>query len=134
MEALKKLDLNPVDAEKDDTQEFLEHHNFAKEFSKSWTVFVEKHMVNAWLKEMRKRFPDPRAVQGNGFQFRTHLKEKTVYSTFYNVEIPKINIQGNHSCIRKHIQTKHEDNNIPQVPRTHPISFTTNPTRVLSIF
>ena len=28
--------------EKDELQTFFEKHNFAKEFSKSWTVYVEK--------------------------------------------------------------------------------------------
>ena len=113
MDALKEIIIESLDPVKDDIQKFFEHHNFAKEFSQSWTIFVEKQMVNFWLREMRKRFPDPKAVQGNGFQFRTHLKDKTVYSTFYNVEVPKINIQGNHSYIREFVL-----NELPNIYRS----------------
>ena len=57
-------------------------------------------MVSVWSKEMRRRFPEPKSLQGNGLQFKTPIQEGTVYTTLYDVDIPKMNIQGTHGCIR----------------------------------
>ena len=94
------MDIEAVEVEKDDIQEFFEKHNFAKEFSQNWTIFIEKKMVSAWMKEMKTRYPEPKSVQGNGLKFQTPVKDRTVFSTFYDVDIPKINIQGNHDYKR----------------------------------
>ena len=42
--ALNELsdETNEEDTEQSDLQTFFEQHNFAKEFSQSWTIFVEK--------------------------------------------------------------------------------------------
>ena len=42
--AIKELsdETMEVESEKSDLQNFFERHNFAKEFSQSWTIFVEK--------------------------------------------------------------------------------------------
>ena len=38
--------------EKCDLQNFFERHNFAKEFSQSWTIFIEKDKVKKWKAEL----------------------------------------------------------------------------------
>ena len=48
-------------------------------------------------------YPDNRKLQGNGTQFRTTVDDKIVSTTLYDVQIPKMNIQGNHSSIRKFV-------------------------------
>ena len=53
LKAFKELKLDAQDEEKDDLQTFFEKHNLAKEFSQSWTVFVEKGLVPMWLNELK---------------------------------------------------------------------------------
>ena len=89
--------------EKDELQLFFEKHNFAKEFSQSWTVYVEKKKVSMWLTELKRRFPESRQVQGNGTQFKTCVSDKYVHTTFYDVNIPKMNIQGNQEVIKQFV-------------------------------
>ena len=96
--------------EKDDLQNFFEKNNFAQEFSQSWTVFIEKEKVAAWKQELNKAFPDPKMLQGNGVQYRALVGLKFVYITLYDVAIPKMNIQGNHTCIRTFVL-----NNLPEL-------------------
>ena len=76
LDAVKKIEKsNDVDT-KTDLQEFFEKHNFAKEFSQSWTIFIEKEKVESWNNEMIKRFPDPKHLQGNGTQYKSdHFKK-----------------------------------------------------------
>ena len=112
IEGFKDLNLEQEDAEKDDLIKFFEKHNFAKEFSQSWTVFIEKSLVGSWLKEMEVRYPESREIQCNGRQFKAVIEEKIVYTTIYNVDIPKMNIQGNHSCIKQFVL-----NDLPDVYR-----------------
>ena len=103
-EAVKKIEQNNDDLDvKNDVQEFFERHNFAKEFSQSWTIFIEKNKVERWNTEMEKRFPNPKALQGNGTQYKSSMEEGNVFTTLYNVLVPKMNIQGNHKCIRKFV-------------------------------
>ena len=87
------------DDEKTDLQNFFEKHNFAKEFSQSWTIYIEKDKVDEWKKEMSRRYPDFKKMQGNGTQYKTPMGDRSVSTTLYDVEIPKMNIQGNHSFI-----------------------------------
>ena len=103
--AIKELsdETMEVESEKSDLQNFFDRHNFAKEFSQSWTIFVEKDRVQDWKKELLRRFPDQKELQGNGIQYRAPVDERIVSVTFYDVEIPKMNIQGPHSCIRKFV-------------------------------
>ena len=49
--------------EKTDIQNFFEKNNFAKEFSKTWTIFVEKDKVKEWKNIMGKRFPGWKTLQ-----------------------------------------------------------------------
>ena len=91
------------DEDKTDLQTFFEKHNFAKEFSQSWTIFVEKEKVNEWKNVMESLFPDFKNTQGNGTQFKTMVDDRIVYTTLYDVSVPKINIQGNHISIRKFV-------------------------------
>ena len=100
-EIANEVDANEEDEVKTDLQNFFDKHNFAKEFSKTWTIFIEKHKVQEWKREMSERYPDSKPLQGNGIQFKTIVDEKFVYTTLYDVNIPKMNIQGNHPCIRK---------------------------------
>ena len=104
-EAINEItkDANQEDCDKSNLQHFFDKHNFAKEFSQSWTIFVEKNKVEDWKKELNKRFPDPKELQGNGMQYKTMVDERTVSITFYSVEIPKMNVQGYHACIRKFV-------------------------------
>ena len=89
--------------EKTDLSTFFEKHNFAKECTQSWTIFVEKLRVQDWKKEMTKRYPESRNLQGNGIQYKTILEGGTVSTTLYDVLIPKMNIQGNQRSIRKFV-------------------------------
>ena len=91
------------DEEQSDLQSFFEKHNFAREFSQSWTIFVEKEKVNDWKNIMSSLYPDYKNTQGNGTQFKTQVEERIVFTTLYDVEVPKMNIQGNHNCIRKFV-------------------------------
>ena len=91
------------EGEKSDLQSFFEAHNFAKEFSQSWTIFVEKDKVTEWKKELSNRYPDPKELQGKGTQYKAPVDNKIVYATFYDVEVPKMNIQGNHESIRNFV-------------------------------
>ena len=52
--ALKEItdEATEVECEKNDLFDFFEKHNFAKEFSQSWTIFVEKGKANVWKKEL----------------------------------------------------------------------------------
>ena len=52
---------------------------------------------------MRKRFPDPKHLQGNGTQYKSSIEEGNVFTTLYDVVVPKMNIQGNHKSIRKFV-------------------------------
>jgi hypothetical protein len=106
-------DASDVECEKSDLLNFFEKHNFAKEFSQSWTIFVEKVKVNDWKKALEARYPNSKELQGNGVQYRTELDDKSVSITFYDVALPKMNIQGNHSCIRKFVLTT-----LPDIYRT----------------
>ena len=103
-EALSEINEN-VEDEKTDLQTFFETHNFAKEFSQSWTIFIEKERIEKWKQEMTFRFPDPMILQGNGTQYQSQVDDRIVYTTLYDVESPKMNIQGNHICIRKFVLT-----------------------------
>ena len=104
LDAVKKIEKNDdVQDTKNELQEFFEKHNFSKEFSQSWTIFIEKEKVESWNKEMRKRFPDPKHLQGNGTQYKSSIEEGNVFTTLYNVVVPKMNIQGNHKSIRKFV-------------------------------
>ena len=92
-----------VEDEQTDLQSFFEKHNFAREFSQSWTIFVEKEKVNTWKNIMSSLYPDYKNTQGNGTQFKTQVEERIVYTTLYDVEVPKMNIQGHHNSIRKFV-------------------------------
>ena len=89
--------------EKCDLQNFFERHNFAKEFSKTWTIFIEKDKTNKWKNMMEKRYPGGKSLQGNGTQYQTPMNEGTVYTTLYDVLVPKLNIQGKHIYLRKFV-------------------------------
>ena len=89
--------------EKSDLQNFFEKHNFAKEFSQSWTIFIEKEKVDEWKSVLGSLFPDFKNTQGNGTQFKTPVDDRIVYTTLYDVVTPKMNIQGNHISIRKYV-------------------------------
>ena len=105
MEALNKI-LEHEDGEmveKTDIQNFFENHNFAKEFSKTWTVFVEKDKVKEWKIVMGKRFPGWRILQGNGTQYQTKINNGIVHTTLYDVSVPKMNIQGKHEYLREFV-------------------------------
>ena len=65
VEALKGINGEEKD-EKSDVHEFFSKHKFAKEFSQSWTIFVEKDKVFKLKNEISKCFPDPKNMQGNG--------------------------------------------------------------------
>ena len=103
--ALNELseETNEEDTEQSDLQNFFEQHNFAKEFSQSWTIFVEKEKVNEWKKELLVRYPNHKELQGNGTQYKAPVDDMIISITFYNVDIPKMNIQGDHQCIRKFV-------------------------------
>ena len=88
---------------KTDIQEFFEKHNIIKEFSQSWTILIEKEKVESWNKEMLKRFPEPKFLQGHGTQYKSSMEEGNVFITLYDVTVPKMNIQGNQKCIRKFV-------------------------------
>ena len=96
-EEKEKLDV------KSDLQEFFEKHNIAKEFSQSWTILIEKEKVDRWNKEMLKRFPEPKFLQGHGTQYKSSMEEGNVFTTLYDVMVPKMNIQGNQKGIRKFV-------------------------------
>ena len=100
-DAVKKITADIENEEdKSDLQTFFEAHNVAKEFSKSWTIFVEKEKVREWKKELESKYPDPKELQGKGTQYKASVENKIVFTTFYDVEVPKMNIQGNHEAIR----------------------------------
>ena len=71
-----------VEDEQTDLQSFFEKHNFAREFSQSWTIFVEKEKVNTWKNIMSSLYPDYKNTQGNGTQFKTQVEERIVYTTY----------------------------------------------------
>ena len=81
------------DEEKTDLQSFFEKHNFAREFSQSWTIYVERENLDDWKNVMAGLYPDYKNTQGNGTQFKTLVDERMVYTTLYDVEITKMNIQ-----------------------------------------
>ena len=89
--------------EQSEMHSFFKKHNFAKEFSQSWTIFIEKDKVEKWMNEMEKQYPNPKHLQGQGTQYKAFIDEKNVYATLYDVLIPKMNIQGHHSTIRKFV-------------------------------
>ena len=99
----KALNIGPENEEKDDLIKFFDEHNFAKEFSQSWTVYIEKNLVGNWMTEMETRYPEPKSLQYNGTQYKAVIGDKNVYITLYNVHTPKMNIQENHSCIRQFV-------------------------------
>ena len=103
IEALEQLGENKEMSETMDMHAFFEKHNFAKEFSQSWTIFVEKKNVENWKIEMAKRYPDSKQLQYNGTQYKSLVDGKYVFTTLYDVMIPKMNIQGSHSIIRKFV-------------------------------
>ena len=110
-DAVKKI-TEHIEAEEDksDLQSFFEAHNVAKEFSQSWTIFVEKEKVREWKSELECRYPEPKELQGKGTQYKASVENKIVFTTFYDVETPKMNIQGNHEAIRKFVL-----NTIPEI-------------------
>ena len=62
-DAINELsDDNEPKDEKTDLQSFFEKHNIAKEFSQTWTIYVEKEKVDYWKKEMSKRYPDEKNI------------------------------------------------------------------------
>ena len=99
MHVLKKVNLQ----KKQICRTFFERHNFAKEFSKSWTIFIEKDKTNKWKNIMGKRFPGGKYLQGNGTQYRTQMEDGNVFTTLYDVLVPKMNIQGKQRCLRKFV-------------------------------
>ena len=54
IDAVIKLNEESKDDEATCLSKFFEKHNFAKECSQSWTIYVEKEKVVDWLKEMSK--------------------------------------------------------------------------------
>ena len=104
MNAINELAEEGEFLDKTNLQNFFEKHNFAKEFSKTWTIFIEKDKVNEWKNIMNRRFPDFKILQGNGTQYKTKMKDGTiVYTTLYDVAEPKMNIQGKHICLREYV-------------------------------
>ena len=130
LDALKDLAEEGECVEKSDLQKFFEKHNFAKEFSKTWTIFIEKEKINEWKNIMNKRFPGGKPMQGNGIQFLTRVDDGNVFTTLYDVVVPKMNIQGKQTCLRKFVMeilpdiyrdvtggvTSSESNKIEKVP------------------
>ena len=88
---------------KTDIQNFFQKHNFAKEFSKTWTIFIEKEKVSKWKNMMGDRFPEWKTLQGNGSQYQTRMNNGIVYTTLYDVAVPKMNIQGKQECLREFV-------------------------------
>ena len=82
---------------------FFKKHNFAKEFSQSWTIFIEKDKVEKWKTQMEKEYPNPKHLQGQGTQYKASIDERNVFTTLYDVLSPKMNIQGHHGTIRKFV-------------------------------
>ena len=104
IDAIEKIGNNEEKMDvKTDLQEFFQKHNLAKEFTQSWTIFIEKENLEGWNREMVKRFPDPKFLQGNGTQFKSSIEEGNVFTTLYDVSVPKMNIQGNQRSIRKFV-------------------------------
>ena len=67
---------------------FVEKHNFAKECSQSWIIYIEKEKVQKWKVELEKQYPEPKHLQGQGTQFKSFIDEKYVYTTLYDVFLP----------------------------------------------
>ena len=103
VDAMNDLDEEGEFVDKTDLQNFFEKHNFAKEFSKTWTIYIEKDKINDWISVMNKKFPDRKLLQGNGTQYQTHMDNGTVFTTLYDVSVPKMNIQGKHICLREFV-------------------------------
>ena len=74
VDAMNDLDEEGEFVDKTDLQNFFEKHNFAKEFSKTWTIYIEKDKINDWISVRNKKFPDRKLLQGNGTQYQTHIK------------------------------------------------------------
>ena len=52
---------------------------------------------------MSRLYTNEKKLQGNGTQYKTPVDDRIVYTTLYDVEVTKMNIQGNHSCIQKFV-------------------------------
>ena len=81
VDALEELGDKQEDirAEKSDMHSFFQKHNFAKECSQSWTIYIEKEKVKKWKTELEKEYPQPKHLQGQGTQYKTSIDEKYVY-------------------------------------------------------
>ena len=108
MEAIEEVEKEETNNEKEgnksnekcETQMFFEKHNFAKEFSQSWTIYIEKEKVTAWMNGLTKYCGSLEELQAKGFQFKFLNENGRVSYTLYDVMVPKMNIQGNQYAIR----------------------------------
>ena len=68
VDAIEKIMYNQDDirAEKSEMHSFFEKHNFAKECSQSWTIYIERERVLKWKVELEKQYPEPKHLQGQG--------------------------------------------------------------------
>ena len=64
-DAIEKICQNQeeVVSEKSEMHSFFQNHNIVKEFSQSWTIFIEKGKVPTWKIVLEKHYPQPKETQ-----------------------------------------------------------------------
>ena len=56
-----------------------------------------------WGEKLLKRYPGPVELQNNSTMYKASVDGRSVSITFYDADIPKMNIQGNHGCIKRFV-------------------------------
>ena len=100
IEALKKINEDEVQKEKNEMADFLAKNNVAKENTQSYTVMLEKEKSTEWrgqLKKMKKMITDPKKLSDGGIQYKIDVHGNIISMTHYENPgngQPKLHVQG----------------------------------------
>ena len=108
IDALKKVNDEEQDVEKNDMADFFAENNIAKENTQSYTVLVEKVKSNEWKNELKKMelITNPKKLACGGVQYKIEVFGNIISMTHY--ENPsdgqaKLHIQGrSHKSTSEH--------------------------------
>ena len=97
IDALKKVNEEDSDSEKNDMADFFAENNIAKENSQSYTVLLEKDKSTEWKYEFKKMelIANPKKLACGGFQYKIEVFGNIISMTHYeNPSDGQVHIQG----------------------------------------
>ena len=85
IDALRKVNKEEEDVEKNDMADFFAENNIAKENTQSYTVLVEKGKSTEWKNELKKMelVTNPKKLACGGFQYKIEVFGNIISMTHY---------------------------------------------------